>query len=106
MNVQEGRLSPVAREQLLQLERRYETRLRAVLHAVIGTGVVGSGRRVHDDAVLLEHGAEIDEMRRYFGLDTYALHERLLELRALRGTAASNDLHLMKRLLADLERNG
>jgi hypothetical protein len=53
-------------------------------------------------AELLERGTEIEELRTYLGLEPYALHQRYLELRAIRHSNAPGELKLARILLAEL----
>jgi hypothetical protein len=73
----------------------------AVDRASLATGTV---RRLRSPgaAELLERGAEIEELRTYLGLEPFAVHQRYLELRAIRHSNAPGEPKLARVLLAEL----
>jgi hypothetical protein len=95
---------------LVAMERAYLTTLRAELVSCMNgsRGLFGrnegaaSRLRSPGVATLLERGAEIEELRKYLGLEPYALHQRYLELRAIRHSTAPGEPKLARLFLAEL----
>jgi hypothetical protein len=101
---------------LVAMERDYVTILRAELAACMNGrwGLFGqndavdrsSWPRSRGAAELLERGAEIDELRTYLGFAPYALHQRYLDLRAIRHSNAPGEPKLARVLFAELPADG
>ncbi len=104
---------------LAAMERDYVTTLRAELitcmnghGGLFGTNDAAFERagmrrlRSRGAADLLERGAEIEELRTYLGLEPYALHQRYLELRAIRHRNAPGEPKLARLLFAELPADG
>jgi len=104
---------------LVAMEREYVAILRAELEVCMNGRwglfgrndaafeAAGMGRlRSRGAAEVLERGREIEELRMHLGLEPYALHQRFLELRAIRHSNAPGEPKLARILLAELPADG
>jgi hypothetical protein len=93
-----------AEEQLAAMQRAYDATLRAALRACVAgdRGLFVHETRTRAAADLLERGAEIEELRAYLGLGEYPLHQRFLELRAIRHRSAPGEPSRARTLLVEL----
>lgn len=125
MNRRVSREARIQRDErsLVAMQRAYVTILRAELvacangrwglfghndDAIRASSAIGAVRllRSRGAAELLERGTEIEELRAYLGREPYALHQRYLELRAIRHSNAPGEPKLARILLAELPADG